>query len=70
MEKSQEQKKSLKIKFKKFIHEIIGESELGVYKTLIIQVIETKLQKITDEQLEKLLKVLKKKLDECLNDKD
>jgi len=70
MGKQQEQKKSLKKKFKEFIHEILSESQLGIYRTLIIRVIETKLHEITDEQLEKLLKALRKKIDECLNDKD
>jgi uncharacterized protein (DUF2267 family) len=70
MGKNTQEKKTLKKKLKQFIYEIINESELGAYKLFILRVIEAKIEEITDEQLEKLLKTLKKKIDECLNDKD
>jgi uncharacterized protein (DUF2267 family) len=70
MEKKAQEKKTLKKKLKQFIYEIVNESELGAYKLLVLRVIEAKIEEITDEQLGKLLKTLRKKIDECLNDKD
>lgn len=70
MEKKAQEKKTLKKKLKQFIYEIVNESELGAYKLLVLRVIEAKIEEIADEQLEKLLKTLRKKIDECLNDKD